>query len=58
MSEIAKTIKIYTKDNYSFTGRLISIDENFLKLLDYQTGKEMVFPILNVARWIVEGDAK
>lgn len=54
MSETTKTIKIYTKDNFNFTGILVNIDENFLIINDNQTRKEMVFPISNIARWVVE----
>lgn len=45
-----KIIKIYTKDSFVFTGRLIKIDADFVSVLDFKTNKEITIPILNLAR--------
>lgn len=46
-----KIVKLYIKDkDFSFTGKLIHIDENFCQIIDHKTNTEMTIPILNVSR--------
>lgn len=45
-----KLIKVYTKDAFVFSGKLIKIDDILITLLDYKTDKEITIPLMNVAR--------
>lgn len=45
-----KKIKLYTKDAFVFSGLLKKIDADFVTVLDFKTQKEIMIPILNVAR--------
>lgn len=45
-----KKVRIFTKDSFNFTGKLILINEIFVQIIDLKTDKEMTFPIQNVTR--------
>jgi hypothetical protein len=45
-----KKIKIYTKDAFVFSGKLIEMNPDFVTVLDFKTNKNITIPILNTAR--------
>lgn len=46
--KIGNIVKIFLSNNFVYEGKVIAIDDNFLKIIDTKTNSEKVFPFVSI----------